>query len=263
VGGVYDSLMDVSRSYREAKHTLHFSLRQHRRGTLWVDDLPQESDSHYYPGDIETRLVNHAKAGDLQEVRLLLDDIYLRNFVERNLSPSIQRLLIYDMTGSLMKIQEQLTLGTTNNIKSLLAGADDSDDLVDVFRIVADIYMEISIQAHDRKKSQNVRLLENILQYIHASYQNPDLNLDAAADRMSISKVYLSQFFKEQTGTNFSDYLETLRMEKACAMLAQTSITVNEIAQQTGYNSANTFCRAFKRINGISAVSFRNSARIS
>ncbi|WP_167747100.1 helix-turn-helix domain-containing protein [Cohnella luojiensis] len=259
-GGVYESLLDVSRSYGEAKHALNFILRQQRTGIVWFYDLPQISDSHYYPGEIETRLMNHAKAGDMDEVNALLDDVYERNFVQRNLSPSIQRLLIYDMAGSLMKLREQLSIEESDNVKSLLNQADSSEELSEAFRYAGEIYAGICRRTNERKKSQNVRLLENIIHCLQTLYMNPDLNLDAAADRMGISKVYMSHFFKEQAGVNFSDYLENLRMDKARVLLADTTLTVNQIAQQTGYNSANSFCRAFKRINGISATAYRGSA---
>ncbi|GGG58015.1 helix-turn-helix domain-containing protein [Paenibacillus radicis (ex Gao et al. 2016)] len=257
-GGVYESLLDLSRSYGEAKHALHFSLRLQQQGIVWFSELPQQSDVHYYPGELETRLMNHAKNGDVDEVNLLLNDIYERNFVQRNLSPSIQRLLIYDMASSLLKLNDQLSLENETDILSLLGKADNSDDLAAVFRFSQRLYGDICEWMLERKMRSNVKLLENILHYLHTMYRNADLNLDTVADQAGISKVYLSQLFKEKTGSNFSDYLESLRMEQSRKLLSDTTLSVNEIAVQTGYNSTNSFCRAFKRINGISPTAYRN-----
>ncbi|WP_169083930.1 helix-turn-helix domain-containing protein [Paenibacillus sp. PL91] len=258
-GGVYTSMLDVSRSYGEAKHALNYSLRKQLQGIVWFHQLPDLSDSHYYPGEIETRLMNHAKAGDLNEVNLLIDDIYERNFVKRNLVPSIQRLLLYDMAGSLMKLRQQLSLEEEIDVLTLLRNANDSDDLASVFRYIKQLYSNICKVLLERRKSQNVRLLQSIQHSLQTMYINADLNLDTIADQTGISKVYISSFFKEQTGVNFSDYLENLRMDKARVMLSDTGLTVNEIAQQTGYSSTNSFCRAFKRINGISPTAYRSS----
>ncbi|MNW14569.1 Urease operon transcriptional activator [compost metagenome] len=63
-------------------------------------------------------------------------------------------------------------------------------------------------------------------------------------------------------GINFSDYLEDLRMTLAKELLAETELPVFEIAERVGYSSSNTFCRAFKRINGVSTSAFRSSKAI-
>ncbi|GAB6930238.1 hypothetical protein JCM10914A_42210 [Paenibacillus sp. JCM 10914] len=259
VGGIYAMLIDVSRSYGEAKQALNYLNRQQQQGIKWFHELPDLSDTHYYPNEIENQLMNNAKAGNFDEVEMLLDNIYDENFRKRNVSPSIQKLLLYEMAGSLLKLKEQLSLEDEMHVHTLLHQMIDMDNTVEVFRFMRQRYTWISKQLLLRKKSRNVQLMENIQQYIQYHYGNPNLNLDTIADHVGISRVYLSKFFKEQTNTNFSDYLESLRMEKACAMLRETEITVSEITRQSGYSSTNTFSRAFKRIHGINPTMYRDN----
>ncbi|MGG4345210.1 helix-turn-helix domain-containing protein [Paenibacillus lautus] len=257
-GGIYTSLIDVSRSYGEAKQTLNYLNRHQHQGIKWFHQLPDLSDSHYFPSEIEIRLMNNAKIGNKDEVNLLLNEIYEQNFHIRNLSMPIQKLLLYDMAGSLIKLKEQLSLEDESDIHPLLHQMIDTDNPAEVFRFVRQSYVWILDQLQSRKKSGNAQLLQNIQRYIQLQFENPNLNLDTIADEVGISRVYFSKFFKEQTGTNFSDYLESIRMEKACAMLRETLETVSDIAKQTGYSSTNTFSRAFKRIHGISPSSYRD-----
>ncbi|PRX74354.1 AraC-like DNA-binding protein [Cohnella sp. SGD-V74] len=259
-GGIYSAPIDVSRSYGEAKQALNYAHWRQLRGVILFRELPDLSDSHYYPGEIETRLMNHAKAGDYGEVGLLLDDVYERNFRKRNLPSSIQKLLLYEMAGSLMKLKDQPSAEEDGKIEALLRQTDEADNPAEAFESVRALYADICDRIVRRKKSRNVQLLERIRQIVHAQYGNPALNLDAVADQAGISRVYFSNFFKEQTGINFSDYLENLRMDQARSMLRDVSATVNEIAQRSGYGSTNSFSRAFKRIHGISPTAYRDSS---
>ena len=75
-----------------------------------------------------------------------------------------------------------------------------------------------------------------------------------------VSEGYLSSIFKEQAGVNFTDYLEGIRIEKACILLKDGRNTVNEIAERVGYNSVQSFRRAFKRVKGMSPREARDQS---
>ena len=72
-----------------------------------------------------------------------------------------------------------------------------------------------------------------------------------------MSESYLSTLFKEQSGGNFADYVEMLRIEKACELLQNSANTVNDVAEAVGYNSVQSFRRAFKRVKGVSPKKLR------
>ncbi|RXZ79948.1 AraC family transcriptional regulator [Paenibacillaceae bacterium] len=261
VGSICESLSAISLSYEEARQALVADRRENVGGVTWHEALPpNESGGYYYPVEFVARLMNVTKAGDWKEADKLLDDLYRQNFIDRHLPMAMRQLFIFDMVANLIKLNEQMVLNDMDDIKSLLGQAHSSDDPVVIFHSVKEWYRSICDKVNERKSSQNAQLLDDIIKLVSSSYMEAELSLDAAADRLNISKVYLSQFFKDQNGVNFSDYLENLRMERARHLLATTELTVNDIAGQVGYNSSNTFCRAFKRINGLSAMVYRNSS---
>ena len=260
IGGFRASLLDVSGSYEEARQSLSSITYEEMVQTAWFYDLPSENSLFYFPGEVENRLGNYTKAGETSELRRLLDSLFRENFQERHLPLAMQQLFCCEIISCLVKLQEQLMLQYPEEVSSLLQQLNATGNLREVYQRAAEIFLTMSEEADQRKKSRNVKLLDSILVYIQEQFGQANLSLDAVAEHMNISKGYMSQFFKEQTGTNFSEYLEKLRLNEAKALLANTGLPIREIAEQVGYHSTNTFCRAFKRDSGLSATAFRESA---
>ncbi|GIP32560.1 helix-turn-helix domain-containing protein [Paenibacillus sp. J2TS4] len=267
VGNGYDSILQAAHSYEEAKKALHSAaIRQEGKTIVWHRELTEEAGYGYYPDSVERKLFHLASAGDKQGTVETLEGVYEENFVRRRLSPPMLRLLIYQLWGTAMKAADQVSLSRDEIFEAYQLShsrTEGFEGITFAYRTICRTFEKLCDEINDRKKSQNVLLLENMLSYIQASYGRSDLCLDGMSSDLQMNKVYLSQFFKEQTGVNFSDYVERLRMDKARELLKTTELPVNEIAVQTGYNSANTFCRAFKRINGLSTTDYRRSASLS
>jgi AraC-like DNA-binding protein len=86
-----------------------------------------------------------------------------------------------------------------------------------------------------------------------------DLGLYKVSSNFNLSEGYLSHFFKEATNENFTDYLEQIRMQHAVDLLKNTAFNISEIAEKVGYNSAQSFRRAFKRIKGVNPTTLRET----
>ncbi|MFS0723063.1 helix-turn-helix domain-containing protein [Paenibacillus sp. 1P07SE] len=258
MGGSYGSLLEMSSSYEEARQALFHDELQSSQSILWFDELPNEASGFYFPGEVEVRLINYTKAGEIEEVARLLSMLREENLASRHLPLPMQQLFLCEVSGCLVKVQDQLQIKQSEEVRALLHQIYSSADPHAVYRSLTDLFIEISHAIDQRKKSRNVGLIETITSLLQERYKEPSLNLDQIADELGMSKVYLSQFFKEQTGTNFSDYLVELRMRRAKELLIRTSEPVNRIAELAGYYSSNTFCRAFKRETGLSATAYRN-----
>lgn len=259
LGGAYEDLLNVSRSYEEAKRALEYMAWRNMNGMMRFEELPQESSGYYYPTEMEQRLSNLAKAGEQTAVDGLLGELYRINFEERHLAVPMLRLFKNEMWGTIIKLLPQVGIEEGPVLELMKQSGDpvSLEDLAKNYRTLETVYDTICDFVNDHKKSQNLELLDRIVELLHEEYAQQELCLDAVADRMNISKGYLSQFFKEQKGINFSDYLEEQRMMHAKELLAGTDLAVYEIARQVGYSSSNTFCRAFKRIHGVSTTEFR------
>jgi len=258
VSDVHATLAEASTACKEAKSLLHITPPEGWNPTVWYWDVPRNVKSYHYPEELETRLTNQVRAGLHDEAAALLDDLARENLVARALSPAIRTVFLYELLGTLTKLQEQVPLGD----RSLRAAAaaiatrliDGTESQMVLFDAIRDLLLRICDSIDERKKSHNSLLIEDILRHLEDRYMDANLCLTSVAQQFHLSEVYLSQFFKEQTGENFSVRLEGIRMKKALEFLTGTQRTIKEIAEMTGYNSSNTFCRAFRRIHHVSAT---------
>lgn len=103
-------------------------------------------------------------------------------------------------------------------------------------------------------------LTQQVLQYISQHYQE-DITLDSVARTLGISRSHLSHIFSAQLRVNFRRYINTLRIDHACALLRDTSMTITEIGYACGYNNPRTFHRAFLDEHHQHPGAFRESFR--
>ena len=94
--------------------------------------------------------------------------------------------------------------------------------------------------------------------YIDQNYTNPNLSLQLIASEFDMSDKNLSNFYKEQSGNNLSAHIEQLRINQAIELLRQ-GVSVEKTAILVGYNSSNTFYRAFKRATGLPPSVYRDA----
>ena len=102
---------------------------------------------------------------------------------------------------------------------------------------------------------------QQILRYVDANYENPDLSLQVLADQMGLSVSAISRIFKSAVKINFVDYLCRIRMEKAKEYLRGSDAPIAEVARQVGYENELSFKRAFVRYEGIRPKEYRENQR--
>jgi AraC-like DNA-binding protein len=73
------------------------------------------------------------------------------------------------------------------------------------------------------------------------------LNIRDLALEFHLSPSYLQRLFKHQTGVSMGEWLSEQRLQKAAHLLANSYMSVKEIAHNVGYEHASSFIRAFER----------------
>lgn len=83
--------------------------------------------------------------------------------------------------------------------------------------------------------------------------------LDALAEALGKSRSYVSRKFHAETGEKIHDYLNTLRLRKACECLLHSDVSVREIAARVGFSDVTWFISAFKKGIGETPLRYRKN----
>ncbi|MGF7080286.1 helix-turn-helix domain-containing protein [Mucilaginibacter sp. UYCu711] len=79
------------------------------------------------------------------------------------------------------------------------------------------------------------------------------------ADQLNLSPSYLSDLLRNLTGQNAQQHIHNKLIEKAKELLVNTSLPVNEIAYQLGFEYPQSFNRLFKQKTELSPYQFKSS----
>lgn len=88
-------------------------------------------------------------------------------------------------------------------------------------------------------------------------YLNPNLKVSDIAATIGTNRTYVSAYFNKETQCTFYDYVNRFRIEYACKQLDCTDDKIVQIAETSGFNSAQAFIRVFIKIKGISPNKYR------
>lgn len=121
---------------------------------------------------------------------------------------------------------------------------------------ILDEYIKNNEEYFLRKDLSNEDKLKHAVRYIEKNFKN-NITLKDVADYMNFSNTYFSKSFKKYVGVNFNKYITEIRIKEAKRLLEKTSISINDLAFDMGYNEPNYFCKVFKKMEGITPSEYR------
>ncbi|MEM7128284.1 MAG: helix-turn-helix domain-containing protein [Chloroflexota bacterium] len=108
----------------------------------------------------------------------------------------------------------------------------------------------------------NTERLLPILIHIQA-HLDGDLSLDILAERAELSSFHFHRIFRDTVGETVKQYVQRLRLERAAYLLKIQNASVIDIAFSLGYQTHETFSRAFRRQFGTTPMIYRQSNRLT
>jgi AraC-like DNA-binding protein len=81
--------------------------------------------------------------------------------------------------------------------------------------------------------------------------------LGELASDAGLSRTSLAERFRKTMGNTPLNYLRTVRMQKAVSILSESERSLEQIAQEVGYQDAFSFSKVFKRTMGVAPREFR------
>lgn len=102
------------------------------------------------------------------------------------------------------------------------------------------------------------QLVKRAKEYIAEHYME-NITLSDTAEILGITGGYLSTLFQKSLQCGFIDYLNRVRIERACCYLEQNYFKTYEIAYKVGFRDEKYFSKVFKKVMGMSPKEYRMS----
>lgn len=249
------NILDIWRACEEAKvANLNY---EKQRVTKYSKEL-DEKDEIYYPELFQEKIINSVRAGDMANIDSLIDILENENFNRRNIS---EDMMLELHNRIMLTISSNFDLSDVvedeiNKINQIIKEHNIKKDTY--FKQFKSICHHLCKEMQKKKTCTQNKLIQKIVSYIDEQYMNSNLGLALIASNFNISEGYVSTIFKGSMGVNFADYVEKVRIDSACNLLENSNDTINTISEKVGYNSVQSFRRAFKKVKGISPKELRN-----
>lgn len=100
------------------------------------------------------------------------------------------------------------------------------------------------------------KMMDQLIAFMESHYAE-DITLETAAERVFMHPMYVSKWFKKETGKNFVDYLTEIRIAKAKEFLGDYSLKIYAVSDMVGYSDPKYFSKVFKQAVGVTPKEYR------
>lgn len=246
-------------SYEEALKALANSTGS----VAHVDDLPiQCRYDEEYPIELEKELFDRLKEGSREECERAAGrffDWMLENYDEKNVSVRLKALefVLWAEHEAYQNGGMTYHFSDRENYLPLVWNAESNSALKGWF---VEKFGEACRNMSTKKEEHENQMVVRAQNYIQENFCR-DLSLDEVSRQLDLSPYYFSKLFKEETGSNFLEYVTNLRIERAKQLLCEEGRSMKEICAAVGYSDPNYFSRIFKKNTGVTPTEYREGEK--
>lgn len=256
LSNLHKGIQNVSAAYEEAIEAIETRFYMGKSHCICYADIKKKSlDFDYEPEVAARNLAKAIEIFDYMEARRILKQVFIDLSF---LKPSKFRKYIQELIEHLSLQVKDFDKALTSHESDYKFYINDINTYNELRVYVMGLIKEVILFLENEKKKKSLRRIELAKQFINDNYMR-FITLQDVAEHVELNASYLSNLFKTESGTNFSEYLLDVRMNKAMDLLKNPKIKIYEIGNMVGYEDAVSFGRAFKKKIGMSPKEYRNS----
>jgi AraC-like DNA-binding protein/ligand-binding sensor protein len=249
------------KNYEEVKALAHMMMicakqLSQKEGEVSVNT----TDFSYTRGDVnrEQMLLASLRRGDTTEARKILAGIFettRSTGIESMQIRAIELAVLISRAAASIENADTLNILEANNrYLKKIEEAQTAEELIGILNSIIDLMSGRMFSFQGVRHSSALRkaerfILENLTHKI---------SLQKIAQAAGLSAPYFSTIFKEEMGENLSNYINRLRVERAAAMLVETTTPISKIATDCGFEDQSWFSKIFKSHTRISPGKYRD-----
>lgn len=220
---------------------------------------PQKQSTHVdhvTRAKTERLFTNYTLSQDFVNAKIALLHLTEYELQDQEFSVTIKRLTSNRLEWSLDTLACWIAPETNSLLRGKLKDIAETTYVQDLTRHIEEWFEILSAGAETPVRDS---LIPKVQEYILDNCLDSELSVSAISEHFSVNPSYLSNCFHNQTGIRLIDFIHHQRLNKVKELLRETNLSMAKIAECTGYYSAVSMSRAFKRYEGITPTTYRNS----
>ena len=234
----------------KAEHTLDGNSGILKKGDFFLIDLNSSHEYKKTADSSELRIINCIFLPEFIDESLhaakSFKDITDRQFINHGaVSEDLTKQIFHDDSGMIGKLFKNMQT--------------EFDEKKTGFEDVIKNHLQtvlIHILRNNTAKVSESNVIQLVKEHVAKNYMR-SLKLSDICEKMNFSLSYISMKFKKDTGMTFREYLLKVRIEKACFLLRNSNMTVNNIAGTVGYTEPAFFYKTFRKEIGLTPDDYR------
>lgn len=262
ISKICNDIIDLHSYYRQAEQTLREKFFAGKDNILREEDLEYKKEA-YFGLDIqeEKSIILQVRSLHYSGTKNILNNVFDK-MIKCNVDYKSAQMVCAELINIVNKIAREAGIHTS----SIYSNEDipynklrKYETIDDIKYWILEIYCKLISLLHAMQIDENYAdYTKEAIKYIYANYHN-SISLKDVADYIGVSSSHLSRVFKQDTGKRFVEYLNSVRVEQAIALMEQGEKNLKAIVKKIGFNHYNYFFKVFKDITGMTPLEYEQN----
>ena len=248
---------ELAEACRQAVSACRMSLiRGKGPAVFYSDDIRSSVSLKDYPAQELEALQWHLLQGDADRAEQCLDAVAER--LQTDPVPlEMARMVLNDTVNvtvrTLLSMRGRVNPDVSFSLLEELLSVDSARELMGRLRqLIRDAFASAAGDGEvEDSRSEAMKT------YVREHCFSSEFSLQMAADHFGLTPSNLSHYFKNCTGMGLSEYVQEVRRNEACRLLADTDESIQEIGRRVGMPNVSSFIRSFKQQTGLTPGQYR------
>lgn len=261
VGTEVKGFQSIRDSYLEALDALRYKVLSEKGNALLYSKIKSDSmNLGFYPNEVNEKLIRYLRLNDFDGIRKEINNVF--DYLNKK---KLSIDYTYTIILGLKAVCLSYIIEMGKNIEDVLGDNYDPLQFVtnktsieNADKMIIKLFEKTVNFFSNNRNDKAKRTVEFVKSYIDENYKDVELNLEKIARNIFLSPDYVRKIFKKETNVTITEYITSLRMQKAKELIDNGDVKFSNVCNEIGYNDASYFSKCFKKHYGLSPRDYEN-----
>jgi two-component system response regulator YesN len=258
-GGALDYIPKLSMTTEELVDTINRAITYVHKNTTSIPTEKQKILPSFFTLEHEENLRNAIEYGDAATLKQVTEHILKSAYSLKSFWKESREW--EEIFGVFSNIAKKYAIDANkffSNYKTIRQVLEEAKSIDEVMGFLGEMAVGIKTAVEQGRKENYDAAINKAILFVNNGY-NQNIKLKDVAGHVNMSESYFSKYFKKIMKTNFIEYVNQIRVERAKELLARKRITIQEVSELMGYTNCSYFTQVFKEIEGITPKQYQKN----